>query len=119
MENTARFAAQRWKAGDRMNLLDYNMVIEALDKQRQLLLNREMYEAEHILVNHAINVVAELPIIRQPEIVRCNDCKFVEKQPDWDKREPKYKCTLSEFEGLYDYHDKDWFCADGERKEGG
>ena len=41
-----------------MNLIDYNRIMEALDKERQLLLNREMYEAEHILVHHAINVVA-------------------------------------------------------------
>ena len=58
-----------------MNLIDYNKVLEALDKERQLLLNREQYGAENVLVHHAINVIAELPIVRQPEIVRCKDCK--------------------------------------------
>lgn len=47
-----------------MNLINYNQVIEALDKEPQLLLNREQYGAENVLVHHAINVIAELPIIR-------------------------------------------------------
>lgn len=58
-----------------MNLINYNQAIEALEKERQLLLNREQYGAENVLVHHAINVIVELPIIRQPEIVRCKDCK--------------------------------------------
>lgn len=59
-----------------MNLINYNQVMEALDKERQLLLNREQYGAENVLVHHAINVIAELPIIKQPEVVRCKDCKY-------------------------------------------
>lgn len=52
-----------------MNLISYNQAIEALEKERQFLLNREQYGAGNVLVHHAINVIAELPIIRQPEIV--------------------------------------------------
>lgn len=93
-----------------MNLINYNQVIEALDKERQLLLNREQYGAEHILVHHAINVIAELPIIRQPEIVRCKDCKhscdYKDIYPDH-----AYKCTKNG-----SYHNNSWFCADGERR---
>ena len=50
------------------------------------------------------------------KIVRCKDCKFAEKQVCCPE-EYEYKCTLSEFEGLYDYHNKHWFCADGKRKD--
>lgn len=50
------------------------------------------------------------------ELVRCKDCKFAKKSVRHSK-EDEYKCTLSEFEGLYDYHNKDWFCADGERND--
>ena len=49
----------------------------------------------------------------QPEIVRCKDCKFAEKTGFCRPKEDEYKCTLSEFEGCYDYHDGEWFCADG------
>ena len=82
-----------------MNLINYNQVIEALDKERQLLLNREQYGAENVIVHHAINVIAELPIIRQPEIVRCKDCR------------KNMMCEMT--------IDKpgDWFCADGAREE--
>ena len=57
-----------------MNLIDYNQAVEALEKERQLLVNREQYGAENVLVHHALNVISELPIIRQPEIIRCKDC---------------------------------------------
>lgn len=49
------------------------------------------------------------------ELVRCKDCKYVcmcdstEMFPDM----PVYaKCTLTD-----EFHDPDWFCADGERRE--
>lgn len=51
----------------------------------------------------------------QQKIVRCEDCKFAEKQVCRPK-EYEYKCTLLEFEGLCDYHGRDWFCAGGERR---
>ena len=90
-----------------MNLIDYNQAMEALDKERQMLLNREQYGAEHVLVHHAINVIAELPIIRQPEIIRCKDCKHYNFKQKW--------CDyLSE---MYD-QGEEWFCAEGERKDG-
>ena len=87
-----------------MNLINYNQAIEALDKERQFLLNREQYGAENVLVHHAINVIAELPIIRQPEIVRCKDC--------W-KREFD-NCPFNEYSMVVP--EDDFFCADGERK---
>ena len=93
-----------------MNLIDYNQAMEALEKERQYLLNREQYEAENVLVHHAVNVIAELKIVRQPEVVRCKDCV------NWTKEEDR--C----FEiGMCRVHERrfvgDWFCADGERKE--
>ena len=89
-----------------MNLINYNQAIEALDKERQFLLNREQYGAENVLVHHALNVIAELPIIRQPEIVRCKDCKHYDSFTQ--------QCR----NGLDGIFTPEWFCADGERKEG-
>lgn len=88
-----------------MNLINYNQVIEALDKERQFLLNREQYGAENVLVHHAINVIAELPIVRQPEIVRCKDCR--------------YYYGVNEECGARRFYPPsgDWFCADGERRD--
>ena len=85
-----------------MNLINYNQAIEALDKERQFLLNREQYGAENVLVHHAINVIAELPIIRQPEIVRCKDCKW------YDER-----ISVCDNCGLP--REQTFFCADAER----
>lgn len=91
-----------------MNLIDYNQAIEALEKERQYLLNREQYGAEHVLIHHALNVIAELPIIRQPAIVRCKDCQNVE----CEGVEGFLVCDLSGFS-----HPPEFFCADGERKD--
>ena len=88
-----------------MNLINYNQVMEALDKERQLLLNREQYGAENVLVHHAINVIAELPIIRQPEIVRCKDCKNSGLDSSGTNG---YWCSAHT-----EWHDGNWFCADG------
>ena len=43
----------------------------------------------------------------QPQIVRCNECKWFIK-----KFENEGRCIKHD----NDYHDPDWFCADGERK---
>lgn len=86
-----------------MNLIDYNQAIEALEKERQLLLNREQYGAEHVLVHHAINVITELPIISQPEIVRCKDCKV------------NNECSI-QFKFADADNPGDWFCAYGVRR---
>lgn len=98
-----------------MNLIDYNKALDALDKERQFLLNREQYGAENVLVHHAINVIAELPIVRQPEIVRCKDCVH---------RGKVEKCVLAAIAAEKNYplfmldNRGEWFCADGKRKEG-
>lgn len=91
-----------------MNMINYNQVIEALDKERQLLLNREQYGAENVLVHHAINVIAELPIIRQPEIIRCKDCKHRFNDCCYDKKSNRINFGV--------YVADNWFCADGEKK---
>ena len=86
-----------------MNLLNYNQVIEALEKERQLLLNREQYGAENVLVHHALNVVSELPVIRQPDVVRCMDC--------WKR--PYDNCPFNEYLGFLP--EDNFYCGYGER----
>ena len=95
-----------------MNLINYNQVIEALDKERQFLLNREQYGAENVLVHHAINVIAELSIIRQPEIIRCKDCRYGQCCTDGETTYQCFKWNSGEFGIL---HEQNWFCADGEK----
>ena len=93
-----------------MNLIDYNQAVEALEKERQLLLNREQYGAENVLVHHALNVIAELPIIRQPQIVRCKDCRW------WHPDYKQQKGYCGQANGMTEKQPT-WFCADGERRE--
>ena len=80
-----------------------------LERERQAFLNREQYEAEDVLIVHAINVIAELPVIRQPEIVRCKDCG----NRECDGRAGTVVCGITG-----ESHSRLWFCADGELKEG-
>lgn len=87
-----------------VNLINYNQAIEALDKERQLLLNREQYGAENVLVHHAINVIAELPIIRYPEIVHCKDCTYLNADTGI--------CIV----GIPHGHKDTFYCAYGKRR---
>ena len=102
-----------------MNLIDYNQAVEALEKERQLLLNREQYDAENVLVHHALNVIAELPVIRQPQIVRCKDCKHFQSGMDINGR-PFTRCNGKDENNrifkTYGNTEPDWFYADGKRK---
>ena len=60
--------------------------------------------------------------LKQPEIVRCKDCKW------WDKKNGsnygycnacKHGYSSPHWEiGIYRTYDGEWFCADGERKDG-
>ena len=59
--------------------------------------------------------------LKQPEIVRCDDCKW------WDKKDEsnygychacKHGYHSDHWEiGIYRTYKGDWFCADGERKD--
>ena len=51
------------------------------------------------------------------EIVRCKDCKHAHLTYDGDC---KYCDNITDDDGfpIERYHSGDWFCADGERKEG-
>ena len=61
--------------------------------------------------------MAEELLKEQKQIVMCKDCKYAEKRII-NYKSHEYKCTLTEFEGCFDYHNGDWYCADGERKDG-
>ena len=107
------------KVGEaKMNLIDYNQAMSALEKECQLLINREQYGAENVLVAHALNVISELPIIRQPEIVRCKDCKHGSIYMTEDVcGKTLIECNHPELGDNIAIHAWDWFCADAERKE--
>ena len=48
----------------------------------------------------------DMPTVEQPQIVRCKDCKHYDSE------------TQSCLDGLDGIFQPDWFCADGERKDG-
>ena len=96
-----------------MNYINYNQAMEALEKERQYLINHEQYEAENVLVHHAINVISEVPVVRLPEIVKCQDCKYGERLPNG-----YVSCLISNENenGFHQSHKSDFFCADGQRR---
>ena len=55
-------------------------------------------DCKDCVVQRVMNIVDNFPTIDAVEVVRCKDCKWFKKR-DW--------CKVP-----------DWFCADGERKEG-
>ena len=62
----------------------------------------EMFDSYYGTLNDAITMLKE-----QPEIVRCKDCIHYRKD------------TCSAGAGIAFPPPDDWFCADGERNEGG
>ena len=62
-------------------------------------------------------------LVEYSEVVRCKDCKH----GIWDEENEMWKCVESadydedagEWFGFYEYHNGDFFCADGERKDNG
>ena len=80
---------------------------EAISKLRlfQTLITSRNWEDKECVVALQMGIRA----IQQPEIVRCKDCKFGTTEFDDGQRfcEPKGE-----------WHDPDYFCADGKRKDG-
>ena len=74
----------------------------------------DLCDEKDCIANLARDVLVVLK--KQPDIVRCENCKFAEKQL-FGAKESEYKCTLSESWGLYDFHNKDWYCPDGKGRE--
>lgn len=49
----------------------------------------------------------------QPDVVRCKDCKYAENYTDIFS-DRGYKCLRYDLHR--EYHNSDWFCADGEKE---
>ena len=82
--------------------------------------------AEYKGVIHMVVPISEidkLPTVDAVEVVRCEKCKHAV----WDEEYEMWKCVESaEYDeemgvwfGFCEYHNGDFFCADGERKEDG
>lgn len=73
-------------------------------------------EQEHIKADGIVPCDTEIALgmaieaLKQPEIIRCKDCKHKEESvsPSWEGWCNRLHCGC----------DNDWFCVDGERKEG-
>ena len=75
------------------------------------------------LTNYATLILREAPTVDAVEVVRCEKCNHAV----WDEEYEMWKCVESaEYDeesgvwfGFCEYHNGDFFCADGERKEDG
>ena len=75
------------------------------------------------LTNYATLILREAPTVDAGEVVRCEKCNHAV----WDEEYEMWKCVKSaEYDeesgvwfGFCEYHNGDFFCADGERKEDG
>ena len=71
----------------------------------------DIYREHMETVRMAINLLEE-----QPEIVRCEDCKYLYHLWWLDEKNEKkcYICNKHTFTGM---REEEWFCADGERRD--
>ena len=83
----------------------------------------EEYDRVHIgEPGKARKLIADAPTVYAVPVVRCEKCKHAV----WDEETKLWKCVESaeydeesgEWFGFCEYHNGDFFCADGERKEG-
>ena len=79
--------------------------------------------AEHSIMWRIRDIVDNMPTEEDKSIVRCKDCKW------WDKKDEspygychacKHGHRSEHWEiSIYRTYKGDWYCADGERKDGG
>ena len=83
----------------------------------------EEYDRVHVgEPGKARKLIEDAPAVDAVEIVRCEKCKHAV----WDEEYEMWKCVKSaEYDeesgvwfGFCEYHNGDFFCADGERKDG-
>ena len=101
---------QRWKyyigTGDGRDL--------DADVRKILVMGQKFYSLDHIMDFWEADV---------EKVVRCKDCKH----GIWDEENEMWKCVESaeydentgEWFGFYEYHNEDFYCAHGERREHG
>lgn len=87
-------------------LIDADALIEYLKKTWGKWDEDDWYEAQaKDAMEDDIEIVNKQPTIDAVEVVRCKECKFCSIHNQWCKRHNKMTSD-------------NWFCADGERKDG-
>ena len=82
---------------------------------------KNMYPKCHFTVNDCITDIKYAPSVDAVEVVRCKDCRhgkcvgieYICRAHSGSERK------LGEDRHYSEWHDGNWFCADGERKEVG
>lgn len=60
-------------------LVNRKQLLDALEAERKYLANREQLGAADVLLKHTINIIDNLPTVKQPEVICCKDCQFHDK----------------------------------------
>ena len=102
-------------------LIDADKLLEIYKKWIPQLLSEED-GGDRRGVETCIAVLEDMPTVDAVEVVRCEKCKHAV----WDEEYEMRKCVeyadydeeLGEFFGFCQYHNGDFFCAYGERKDG-
>ena len=82
-----------------------------------------LYDADAITMK-GVELLNKFPVADVVDVVRCKDCKYAPKgdghgfAPEWPYQE-LYKCPFMCEDGWYSRKpSKNFFCANGERREG-
>ena len=49
------------------------------------------------------------------EVINCENCKY-SRFVEW-KDDMPFECCKGEYLGVYEFHERDWFCADGKERD--
>ncbi len=80
-----------------------------------------LYEADAVTMQ-GVKIINQFPSVDAVEVVRCEKCKHAV----WDEEYKMWKCVEdAEYDeesgvwfGYCEYHDPEFFCGAGERKDG-
>ena len=80
-----------------------------------------LYEADAVTMQ-GVKIINQFPAVNAVPVVRCEKCKhavFDEEYEMWKcVEDAEYDEESGVWFGFCEYHNGDFFCADGERKDG-
>ena len=97
-----------------MRQIDADALLDAIDRERETLIEEGRTGAEHVVVHHARRLIEDMPTVDAVRVVRCKDCWYFQannaEEGDWSGC-----CTNAYLPMNGTTVDGWWFCADGRR----
>ena len=94
-----------------------------IDAKKSEIYAKEAFKDWPVIMGDVIRMIRKQPTIDAVPVVRCRDCKKYHERLGWCNEHSHFKDAEGEFchpweSAEWKMFDPDYFCADGERKDG-